>query len=96
MATFSTNTTLKVNRPITGATTVAANCYAVVNYKVTAAVPVIGMGSVAAGFGGIVQMYFGPAQSIPASFSAVVGTHSNSNIDGTYTLFNGVEFANTP
>lgn len=93
---ISSNQSLKVNRAISSATTVNANCYAIVNYKVTSAVPAISMGSVAAGFGGVLQMFFGPGQTVPASFASIVGTHNNSDINGTYSIFNGVEFVNSP
>jgi len=93
---IASNQSLKVNRAIGSTTTVNANAYAVINYKVTLAVPNVSMGSVAAGFGGIVQMFFGAGQTIPTTFTSIVGTHSNQDIIGTYTIFNGVEFINSP
>lgn len=90
MASLSNNTTLKVNRAISGATTVNANCYAVVTYNPNSSAV---NGSAAAG-PGISNVYFGPGQSIPATITTVVS--GSPTITTTYTLLSGVEFMNTP
>lgn len=102
MATYSGNTTLKVNRTITGATTVNANCYAIITY-----VPTSTNFSVANTSNDIklsddsLTRYFGPADSIPGTFTTTgmslkfsAGTIHSYLI--TWTLLSGVEFINTP
>ena len=98
MASLSANTTLKVNRAISGADTVSSNAYAIVTYVLTS---VSGTLSNQSGVGGSsdITRYFGPGQSIPASFVAqipVVSSSASSSISGTYSLQSGVEFINTP
>ena len=89
MSSFLPNVSVKVNRAISGATTVNASCYAIVTYRTT------GTSNNSYNTQQIFNRYFGPAQSIPASFTTV-------NYDGgvaisvTYTLQHGVEFINTP
>jgi len=97
----SSNTTLKVNRAITGATTVNANCYAVVTYNVTSLS--VWSANVLTGTAGIsvppVDRYFGPSASIPATFTSQVQRVNGSQVETasiTYTLMSGVEFINTP
>lgn len=105
MATYSSNTTLKANRAITGATIVAANGYAIVDYALTSSsaignlVSFVGSGGQSA----IVQRYFGPGQSIPASFTddfiagfLMDGSGNAVFSTGTFSLRSGVEFINTP
>lgn len=93
--TVSTNVTLKVNRAITGATTVNANCYAVVTYTYGGYTPSVGgdfpMPPVA------FERVFGPGQSIPASmlfgaYGAVNAGYGTLN----YSLASGYELINTP
>lgn len=94
-ATFANNTTMKVNRAIGGATTVNANCYAVVSYVCTSTPNnpfTSNMYSVTAS----IQQYYGPGQSIPASISACTASSNTSNYFSTYTLTGGVEFVNSP
>lgn len=95
MATFSNNTTLKVNRAITGATTVSAAGYAIVTYLFTSYSIVINSQNTPPDSS--ITRYFGPLQSIPASFTV---NNFNFGSDGngvcTYTLQSGVEFVNTP
>ena len=95
MSTFNGNSTLKVNRAITGATTVASNGYAIVSYRCTSYV--INTGSVAAIWQPLVERHFGPSQSIPASFTSGSATITSTNqATLTYSLESGVEFVNTP
>lgn len=99
MASLSANTTLKVNRAISGADTVSANAYAIITYVLTA---ISGTLTNQSGVGGSssITRYFGPGQSIPASFvgkiPVVNSTPQSAVIDGTFTLQSGVEFINTP
>ena len=94
------NIGMKVNRAITGATTVNANAYAMVTYNATA----IGTGganvNAILSVAPAVTRYFGPGQSIPSTFTSPAYTSTNgagaytvSNI--TYTLQSGVEIINT-
>lgn len=92
---FTANS-LKVNRAISGADTVSANSYAVVFYTVTTVGAVEANSSISTP---PVTRYFGPAQTIPATFTNVAGRGDNggaeSNTTSTYTLQSGVEFINT-
>lgn len=93
------NIGLKVNRAITGATTVNTNSYAIVSYQ-GAGGSASGSGFQGAGGGpGIVTRYFGPGQSIPNTFSDVVAYYSTTTsviaVSATFTLLGGVEFSNT-
>jgi hypothetical protein len=101
MATYSVNTTLKVNRAITGATTVNANCYAVVTYNVTSISAFSANAVTGATSNGIppVSRYFGPSQSIPATFTSLVARFNGATQETanyTYSLQSGVEFINSP
>ena len=92
-----TKASIKVNRAISGATTVGSNCYAIVTYLPS------GTGSVGSGDFAVtsyIEKYFGPGQSIPATISVYsirqAGTGSNqSNVSVSYSLSSGVEFINT-
>jgi len=103
-AVISANTSLKVNRAISGATTVSANCYAVVTYSMKTDYAAANYNNNAAyygvGQGQILERYFGPAQSIPATFTVNINfvDGSNAPTSGTvsYTLLSGVEFINSP
>lgn len=97
------NVAMKVNRAITGATTVGANCFAVVTYTCTGT-NITGGGSNAAFTGAIaptITRFFGPSQAIPATISAPVYEAIQSNnflvfrINGSYSLSSGVEIVNT-
>lgn len=91
-AVISSNISMKVNRAISGATTVSANCYAIVTYYVSSNNVLAGSALQPAT---VIDRYFGPGQSIPATF--VVGGVSGSSIwDSTYTVLSGVEFINSP
>jgi hypothetical protein len=93
MSTFSTN--LKVFRAITGATTVNTNSYAICTY-IASAYTIVTDG--ARGYENVITRYFGPSQSIPASFSQTMYPQQSSGAPQgtvTYTLSGGVEFANT-
>jgi hypothetical protein len=90
---------MAVNRAISGATTVASNCYAVVSY-VPAGVTPSGSAGTAGSFSGspIVTKYFGPGQTVPAFYNLEAGyiINSSNNVTATgtvlYNLSSGVEF----
>lgn len=103
------NIGMKVNRAITGATTVNANAYAMVTYSCNAD-PTGGilvneqttyMNS--SPQGQVITRYFGPAQSIPATFTTAVRYSPGGNVNSevftsrnkTWTLLSGVELVNT-
>lgn len=94
------NIGMKVNRVISGATTVNANAMAIVTYTVSS---MSGTLSGAQGLIGIppVTRFFGPGQSIPGSFTSGIGGASNSGYNisaygsATYALVSGVELINT-
>jgi hypothetical protein len=81
---------MKVNRAITGATTVNANCYAVVSYTCTS----LGATSNGVSATTTAQMYFGPGQTIPATFTAN-NYYFAGALTATYSLYSGVEFINS-
>jgi Flp pilus assembly protein TadG len=85
---IASNTSLKVNRAISGATTVNANCYAVVTYNPNSSA----VNSSAAAGPGLCNVYFGPGQTIPSTITTTV----SSGTDTTFSLFRGVEFINSP
>lgn len=96
MSTFNVST--KVNRAITGATTVSAGAYAVVDYVPTA----ITDSGTTSGFNPLafppVTRNFGPGQSVPASFTInVFAPYVNNHLTYTltYTLSSGYEMINT-
>ena len=96
---IASNTSLKVSRAISGATTVAANCYAVVNYQKTG----IDYGSTSAQDYGsqnpdIIVRYFGPGQSVPATFTSTSARNPDPGffVTAHFALMSGVEFINSP
>jgi hypothetical protein len=93
---IASNITTKVNRAISGATTVNANCYAVVNYHKTA-FNFTGSGGIEYGIMNtdVITRYFGPSQSIPATFNST-NTYAANFATQTYSLLSGVEFINSP
>lgn len=101
MATY--NTGMKVNRAITGATTVTANSYAVVTYVRTN--QVLSLSLSADGYfsrdDAAITRSFGPGQSIPASFTVAGQTYIRgsgsleNSVTSTYTLQSGYEIINT-
>lgn len=93
------NIGMKVNRAITGATTVNANAYAMVTYNPSFG-SYGGNGGSPSSAGGPITRYFGPGQSIPASFSTSFPTILNNGSIGaqisvTWSLQSGVELINT-
>lgn len=98
----SSNTTLKVNRAITGATTVNSNSYAIVDYKCTSfgTWGSLNSNAIPPFISEHRTRYFGPAQSIPGTYTETIvyaiatGTPTTTTI--TFTLQSGVEFINTP
>jgi len=89
-AVISSNISTKVNRAISGATTVNANCYAVVTYNPDSSTV---NGSAAAG-PGLCNVYFGPGQAVPATITTILS--GSPTINCTFNLFRGVEFINSP
>lgn len=94
------NIGMKVNRVISGATTVNANAMAVVTYTVSS------MSGTLSGAQGLIAVppvtrFFGPGQSIPGSFTSGIGGANNSGYNisaygsATYALVSGVELINT-
>lgn len=94
------NIGLKVNRAITGATTVNANAYAMVTYSPSFAGTVVAGGT---GYTGLaatpITRFFGPGQSIPASFTTTsrIGEAGSvaASTTTTWSLQSGVELINT-
>lgn len=90
---ISGNTTVKVNRALTGGETVNAGAYAVASY--------IGTGNSGTGTGGVNAtttpnvLYYGPGQTVLASVITKYVVNS-ATFDITYTLISGVEFINSP
>lgn len=98
------NIGLKVNRAITAATTVTANAYAMVTYTPSLTVPNLSGTGIDQTYGLSpmpILRFFGPSQSIPASFTTTlpVGTDMTSgnttSTTITWTLLSGVELINT-
>jgi hypothetical protein len=111
------NIGLKVNRAITAATTVNANAYAMVTYAANTNNLTISNGDwrgasgetlyngpniQATPNGQVCTRYFGPSQSVPASFTTTVPINSYNgfsyakiNITITWSLQGGVELINT-
>lgn len=100
------NIGMKVNRTITGATTVNANAMVVASYMAQ------GIGVSPASTWGQYSTYvhpqgtpmvrvFGPSASVPASFTSIIhlpATNPNVNsvaVSVTWTLLSGVELINT-
>lgn len=96
-AVIASNSSLKVNRAISGATTVNANCYAVVSYTVSQVVPPGGFNYNGGGPDPFTR-YFGPGQSVPSSFGSVVAGNGNPELTvyAYYGISSGVEFINSP
>jgi len=90
-AVIASNVSLKVNRAITGATTVNTNCYAVVTY-LAGSLNFLGGSGAMESYSSSITRYFGPSQSIPASFNVTGAT----NYSVTFNLASGVEFINSP
>lgn len=104
-AVISSNTSLKVSRAISGATTVGVNCYAVVTYA--AGGDTHSGASLSTTFGSpqgsVINRYFGDGQSIPSTFTTTIFAYlpggagtPNSPVNVTWSLLSGVEFVNSP
>jgi len=93
------NIAMKVNRAITGATTVNANCYAMVTYNPTTPSHGSGVNTSTLVVAPPITRHFGPGQSIPASFTTTLISQLNSGTFSTGTmtwqLQSGVELINT-
>ncbi len=92
------NVALKVNRAITGATTVNANSVVIATYAYSSSTNAISAGNM--GPTSIVTRYFGPGQSVPSSFTSLTPTTINTGnpyqtVTTTWTLQGGVELSNT-
>lgn len=88
---------LKVNRAISGATTVNANCYAVVEYYNSGYLQ-NNAGVNVAYVPTIHTRHFGPLQAIPLSFTIQCDPDLNNAgavAEVRYVLLSGVEFINT-
>jgi hypothetical protein len=95
MSTFSTN--LKVSLAVSGATTVPANSYAIVEYY-RSGYNQNNAGSNVEYTPIIFTRHFGPLQSIPATFNLQCDPDINNAgavIETVCTLLGGVIFANT-
>lgn len=94
---IASNTGIKINRAISGGTTVNANSYAIVTYVKTSLSTLTGLGGVE--YGSLVpdtiNRYFGPSAVVPNTFNQSV-TYSTANVTAVYTLLSGVEFINSP
>lgn len=86
---------MKVNRSIGGATSVSANCYAIVDYLISPGASSYSGAWGGAGSPGIVQRIFGPGQSIPASFNFTIGLSTGITATYSASIQSGVEFINT-
>lgn len=91
-AVISSNTSLKVNRAISAATTVNANCYAVVTYGPNSSAPSINISTAP---NAPITRYFGPSQSIPLTFTTTAYDNATASTL-TWGLLSGVEFINSP
>jgi len=88
------NIGMKVNRAITGATTVNSNAYAIVDYRITG-ISIVS-GSQRFTEDRFITRYFGPGQSIPATIVVNNVTSTAGDVGNvTYTLQSGVEIINT-
>lgn len=95
------NVGMKVNRAITGATTVSANAFAIVTFDPVAnQTGSIGNANSPTSMVSITRFY-GPLQSIPSSISIFNGNQFGSGgailgtVSTTYSLRSGVEIINT-
>lgn len=87
------NIGMKVNRAITGATTVTANAVAVVSYQ---GGQVGGASTTMSGLQGTtVLRVFGPGQSIPASYTGTFKDGNGQVHSVTFSLLGGFELINT-
>ena len=95
---------MKVGAAVSGATTVPANSYAIVDYKIQSqtndGVNPLGTGGLQNGSylnaPLVITRYFGPSQSIPNTFTANWGFGGSlPNAATTYVLMSGVILENT-
>lgn len=89
---IASNISLKVNRAISGVTTVAANCYAIVTYGPNSSAPSTNISTAP---NAPITRYFGPAQSIPLTFTTTAYDNATASTL-TWGLLSGVEFINSP
>ena len=91
------NIGMKVNRAISGATTVSANSYAKVDYVCGASPAGLQFGSTPQGK--VITRVFGPGQSIPLTFTTqsqhIFSPGGDTLVVNTWTLLSGVEIINT-
>ena len=99
--TVITKSSMNVNRAISAATTVNANCYAIINYVLASQTGLNGSASGTALLGGDsnITRYFGPGRTVPSSFTVstfqALGGSGVSTVTLTYAILEGVEFINT-
>lgn len=99
MGTFA-GPSMKVNRAISGGETVVANGYAVATYILNS---ITGASSSSYNAYSLppIQVYFGPGQGIPPTFTTPIFQAQQSSapyystITATYALFRGVEYVNS-
>jgi hypothetical protein len=89
---IASNVSLKVNRAISGATTVNANCYAIVTYSPNSTAPSVNISTAP---NAPITRYFGPGQSVPASFTTTAYDNATASTL-TWGVLSGVEFINSP
>jgi len=95
---IASNVSLKVNRAISGATTVNANCYAIVEYYNSGYIQGSSINQVLF-VPTIHTRHFGPGQSVPSAFSIQCDPDLNNAgpvAEVRYALLSGVEFINSP
>jgi len=90
---------MKVNRAITGATTVNTDAVVFATYS-SGSFGGLGFGDNSGGLGGmqgqVTNRVFGPGQSVPATFTTVAnGANGFDAYTVTWTLISGVELINT-
>lgn len=94
------NISMRVNRAITGATTVTANACAFVTYQYSFASSTNSGADSAYSYPSVIHRTFGPGQAIPSSITTQVGdVIGNGSPKGTcsvtYNLVSGFELINT-
>lgn len=92
-AVISSNTSMKVNRAISSATTVNANCYAIVDYSFTSHTAGTSLSNqmIPAKY----TVYVGPSQTVSSTFTMSI-YNGAATYTITYSLTGGVEFINSP
>jgi len=95
---IASNITTKVNRAISGATTVNANCYAIVEYYNSGYLQ-NNSGTNVAYVPTIHTRHFGPLATVPLNFTIQCDPDLNNAgavAEVRYVMLSGVEFINSP